>query len=229
MEDVSQSAEDVLASLAHNPSHRAGSVGRRWGLGCSGSLMPNDQPLPDIRLRPFQPQDYPRLLAAIDNPEALMQWAGPFFRYPLDTTQLEGYRASAEGQGATRRIYTACDATGQPVGHIELNDIDGHAARLCRVLIYPSRREQGFGRAVVRRALQVGFDELHLHRIELAVFDFNLAAIRCYAQEGFTREGHLREARRVGDAIWSLDLMAILEDDWRARERWGDVREVPSP
>ena len=179
--------------------------------------MPNDQPLPDIRLRPFQPQDYPRLLAAIDNPEALMQWAGPFFRYPLDTTQLEGYRASAEGQAATRRIYTACDATGQPVGHIELNDIDGHAARLCRVLVDPSRREQGLGRAMVRRALQVGFDELHLHRIELGVFDFNLAAIRCYEQEGFVREGHLREVRRVGGAFWSLDLMAILEDEWRAR------------
>jgi len=172
-----------------------------------------------LSLRRFDRLDFDRLIAWIENPEALMQWAGGFFRYPLDRTQLEGYRASAEGQAATRRIHTACDVAGQPVGHIELNDIDGHAARLCRVMIDPSRRSQGLGRVMVRLALRVGFHELHLHRIELAVFDFNVAAIRCYAQEGFIREGHLREARRVGDAIWSLDLMAILEDEWRTRRQ----------
>jgi len=175
-----------------------------------------------LSLRRFDRLDFDRLIAWIENPEALMQWAGGFFRYPLDRMQLEAYRASAEGQPATRRIYTACDVAGQPVGHIELNDVDGHAARLCRVMIDPSRRGLGLGRAMVRRALHIGFQELHLHRVDLGVFDFNLAAIRCYEQEGFVREGNLREARRVGDAFWSLELMAILEDEWRAR-RWPPV------
>jgi len=171
----------------------------------------------DLFLRPFDRLDFDRLLGWIDSPEALVQWAGPFFHFPLDAQQLETYRASGEGAAPIRRIYTACVAAGEPVGHIELNEIDEHSARLCRVMIDRRRRGQGLGQAMVRRALQVGFDDLHLHRIDLGVFDFNTAAIRCYEAEGFAREGHLREVRRVGGAFWSLGLMAILEDEWRAR------------
>ena len=179
--------------------------------------MPDDQPLPRVSLRPFQPQDYPRLLGAIDTLPALVQWAGPFFRFPLSEDQLESYRASSLGRTAPRRIYTACDSSGHPVGHIELNDIDGHSARLCRVFVDPASRGRGFGRAMVSQVLHIGFDELGLQRIDLGVFDFNSAAIRCYELEGFVKEGHLRQARRVGDEIWSLDLMAILVDEWRQR------------
>ncbi len=180
--------------------------------------MPDDHPLPEVRLRPFEPQDYPRLLDAVGSPQDLMQWAGPQFELPLDQAQLEAYRASALGEASTRRIHTACDGTGQPVGHIELNDIDGHAARLCRVLIDPAFRGRGFGRAMVRPALHIGFDELGLQRIDPGVYDFNTAAIRCYELGGFVKEGHLRQARKVGDETWSLDPMGILESECRRLE-----------
>jgi len=173
----------------------------------------------DLSLRRFDRLDFDRLLAWIENPEALMQWAGGFLRYPLDRTQLEVYRASGEGESSPRRILTACDGQGDHVGHIELNDIDRHSARICRVLVDPARRGRGIGRVMVRHMLRLAFGELRLHRVELLVFDFNSAAIRCYEAEGFVREGHLRDARRVGDALWSLDLMAILEHEWRARRR----------
>jgi len=113
--------------------------------------MPDDHPLPEVRFRTFQPQDYPRLLDAVDSLQALVQWAGPLFRFPLDEAQLEAYRTSAMGQASTRRISTACDAAGRPMGHIELNEIDGHSARMCRVLIDPPFRGQRFGRAMVRQ------------------------------------------------------------------------------
>ncbi len=187
--------------------------------------MPENHPLPEIRLRPFEPQDYPRLLSAMDSLQALMQWSGPFFRFPLDDSQLKAYRASGIGDTAPRRIHTACNAAGQPVGHIELNDIDGHSARLCRVLIDPPFRGRGFGRSIVRRTLRIAFDEMRLQRVDLGVYDFNTAAIRCYELEGFVKEGHLRQARRVGDETWSLDLMGILVSEWRQIE---DARSKPA-
>jgi len=172
----------------------------------------------DLSLRPFGRPDFDRLLAWIDSPESLMLWAGPFFHFPLDVAQLEAYRASAERASSPRRIFTACDASGARVGHIELNDIDGHSSRLSRVLVDPARRGQGFGRAMVRPILRLAFAELGLHRVDLFVFDFNRAAIRCYEAEGFVREGHLRDARRVGTAVWSLELMSILDGEWRMRQ-----------
>ena len=183
----------------------------------------------DLGLRPFERPDFDRLLAWIDTPESIMLWAGPFFRFPLDAAQLEAYRASAGPPSSPRRIYTACETNGERVGHIELNDIDSHSARLSRVLVDPARRGQGFGRAMVRPILRLAFAELGLHRVDLLVFDFNRAAIRCYEAEGFVREGHLRDARRVGNAVWSLELMSILEGEWRMRQgknasATGDVR-----
>lgn len=172
----------------------------------------------DLSLRPFDRPDFGRLLAWIDSPESLMLWGGPYFRFPLDAAQLEAYRVSAESELSPRRVFTACDTRGDRVGHIELNDIDRHSARICRVLVDPARRGQGFGRAMVRPMLRLAFAELRLHRVDLLVFDFNRAAIRCYEAEGFVREGHLRDARRVENAVWSLDLMSILESEWRARQ-----------
>lgn len=176
--------------------------------------MPDLTPPPALHFHPFERRDFPRILRAIDTPEALMQWAGPLFAFPLDEAQLESYRLSADLQPATRRIYTVCLSSREPMGHIELNEIDGHSARLCRVYVDPSRRRRGLGRAMVRQALHIAFDELGLERVDLGVFDFNTAAIRCYEAEGFVREGHLRRARRVGQEVWDLDLMAILKDEW---------------
>ena len=69
---------------------------------------------------------------------------------------------------------------------------------------------------MLRRLLQIGFDGLGLHRIDLVVFDFNRAAIKCYEGVGFVKEGHLRESRRIGNEYWSLYQMSILEHEWRS-------------
>jgi RimJ/RimL family protein N-acetyltransferase len=171
-------------------------------------------------LRPFQRSDFARLIEWAESPEFLFQWAGPLFTYPLDTAQLERYWLTATGTPPTRRIYTALAGEGGPaVGHIELSNIDRRhrSATLSRVLIGPQWRGQGLGQQMVTRLLAIGFEELHLHRMDLYVFDFNHAAVACYERAGLIREGLMRDARRVGDAYWSVVLMSLLEEEWAAR------------
>jgi RimJ/RimL family protein N-acetyltransferase len=170
-----------------------------------------------LTLRPFDRSDFDRLISWIESPELLMQWAGPIFTYPLDPPQLDRYRLLASGDPPTRYIYTAL-AGDAPVGHIELSQIDRRhsSATLARVLIAPGQRGRGLGRQMVTQALAIGFDTLGLHRIDLNVFDFNHAAVACYRQAGFVPEGRLRDARRVGDAWWSVIVMSMLDSDWRA-------------
>lgn len=173
-----------------------------------------------IALRPFERSDFKRLMGWIMTPEFLLQWAGPIFTYPLDEVQLDGYLRESEGNQPARKIFKGVTLSDHAViGHIELANIDrrNRSATLCRVLIgEASFRGRGLGLETVKQALDVGFAELGLHRIDLVAFDFNAAAIKCYEKAGFIREGHLREARRIGNEYWTLCQMSILEQEWRS-------------
>jgi len=170
-----------------------------------------------VELEAFGRGDFDRLIGWVGSAEDLMQWAGPIFRWPLDRAQLERYLAPAEAAEPSRRIYRAVDA-GEVVGHVELNAIERahRSATLSRVLVRPGLRGRGTGAAMVRRLLAVAFDEMHLHRVDLFVFDFNASAIACYEGLGFWHEGRLRDYRRLGDRYLSSLLMSMLEDEWRA-------------
>ena len=147
-----------------------------------------------------------------------MMWAGPLFHYPLDDEQLDTYLHSAKEDRIDRLIYTAIDVESQqPIGHIELSTIDhvNRSAAVTRVLVGETvQRGKGIGKSMVHEALHIAFEELHLHRVELRVFDFNSEAIQCYESVGLTREGLLRDARAFGDQFWSIIVMSILEDEW---------------
>ncbi|MBS5883873.1 GNAT family protein [Clostridium sp.] len=63
--------------------------------------------------------------------------------------------------------------------------------------------------------MDIAFNKLNLHRIDLGVFDFNEAAIACYKKAGFIIEGSFRECRKINEQYWSLINMSILEDDYK--------------
>jgi RimJ/RimL family protein N-acetyltransferase len=166
-----------------------------------------------LSLRPFTAADIDTLIGWVPDATALLQWAGPTLSWPLTRAQLE--RDLAAG---TSLMFTACDATGAAVGHIEIKAIDRtHAnAMLGRILIAPMARGRGLSVPLVRAALRVCFDELKLHRVALRVFAHNAAAIASYARAGFVQEGYERHTKRAPDgAWWDAVTMAILEDDWR--------------
>ena len=174
----------------------------------------------EIELRPFERNDFSRLIGWINSPEFLLQWAGPIFHYPLDEAQLETYLQGAEGIGPVRMVFKAVEVqTKAVVGHIELNHVDfeDNSATVCRALVGdPSLRRKGIGTQMLKKLLEIGFGQLKLHRIDLTVFDFNEGAIRCYEKLGFIKEGRLREIRRVGNDYLTLYLMSMLDREWRS-------------
>ncbi|MGB4406119.1 MAG: GNAT family protein [Sphaerochaeta sp.] len=171
----------------------------------------------DIRLVPFTEQDFDELIGWSGDPPFLMQWAGPMFHHPLTTEQLVEYNTIQTSDKLNYRVVLA--ATNQGIGHVSIGTIDrgNKSARVSKVIVGESEfRGKGVGKAIIRAVLAICFGELGLHRVTLGVFDFNAPALAAYKHVGFSVDGVLRDARKVGNTYWNLVEMSILEDEWRA-------------
>lgn len=90
-----------------------------------------------------------------------------------------------------------------------------HALELKRMVV--QRKGQGYGRAALRVAKRVAFDDLGAHRFWLDVKSRNTSAKALYEREGFVLEGMLRESVRSGDGFDSLIVMSMLRPEFEAR------------
>lgn len=79
----------------------------------------------------------------------------------------------------------------------------------------------GFGRAALRVAKKVAFDDLGAHRFWLDVKARNTRAKALYDGEGFVMEGELRDAVKVADGFDSLIVMSMLRPEFTGRRSLG--------
>ncbi|MFC2949864.1 GNAT family N-acetyltransferase [Virgibacillus sediminis] len=171
-----------------------------------------------VELRFFERRDFHQLMEWVDSPEFLMQWAGPSFSFPLTEKQLDDYLEDSNLDRSEKYIYSVIQKdTGKLIGHISLVHIDRYnrSGRIGRVLVGdPKARGNRVGRQMVQSVLKIAFEELHLHRVSLGVFDFNKPAITCYENLGFQKEGLLRDTALVNGSYWNLWEMSLLEGEW---------------
>lgn len=142
----------------------------------------------------------------------MMQFAGPAFSWPVTKEQLFMYLNTPN-----RLIYKVVDNQSMDViGHAELNNIDNKnkSARICRILVGELKdRNKGYGKAIIKELVRIGFEELKLHRLDLGVFNFNKQAIKCYRDCGFEIEGLMKENFKVKEEYWSTYNMSLLNKD----------------
>lgn len=171
-----------------------------------------------VELKYFERSDFKQLIDWVDSPQFLLQWGGPAFEYPLTENQLEKYIENANIENSDTLVYKVIGReNGAVIGHISLGKIDrkNKSARVGKVLVGDKNvRGKGIGQQMIKGILQIAFDELHLHRVSLGVFDFNVPAIACYEKAGFIKEGLHRDSSKNGNEYWSLWEMSILENEW---------------
>lgn len=99
-----------------------------------------------------------------------------------------------------------------------------HSLELKRMVV--QNKGRGYGRAALRVAKKIAFDDLGAHRLWLDVKSRNTRAEAFYVSEGFQGEGRLREAVRVEDGYESLLVMSMLQAEF-AQRRAGAL-ELPA-
>lgn len=172
-----------------------------------------------IKLERFSKAEIPQLVSWIPDKEFLLQWGGPYYIFESLTEQLQNEVNMMPEENPKSLMFSAkSNDSDEIVGHIQLLGIDmvNMSARIGRVLVgEKENRNKGIGLKMINAVLNIAFNELNLHRVDLGVFDFNTSAIACYKKAGFIIEGNLRESRKIGGRYWSLLNMGMLEDEYR--------------
>jgi diamine N-acetyltransferase len=94
-----------------------------------------------------------------------------------------------------------------------------HAIELKRMVI--AAKGSGFGRAALRTAKKIAFDDLGAHRFWLDVKKRNSRAKALYDGEGFVVDGELREAVKTDQGFESLIVMSMLLPEFTGRRSLG--------
>ncbi len=155
-----------------------------------------------VRLRPTMQSDIAYVLSLEQDQENL-----PFIT-PWDRTQHE-----AAIRFPDMRHFIIEGGVGlEPVGFLILIGCRSQHQSLELKRIVVHSKGQGFGRAALRVAKRVAFDDLNAHRFWLDVKQRNVRAKQFYDTEGFCVEGVLRDAVRVrgDDGLASYDSLVVL-------------------
>lgn len=171
-----------------------------------------------IKLEKFTCEEILELISWIPDKEFLLQWAGPSYNLELLEKQLQRDIDMTFEEEPKSMIFSAKnDVSNENLGHIQLLGIDqvNMSARIGRVLVEKKSRNRGIGLKMINSILDIAFNDLNLHRVDLGVFSFNESAIACYKKAGFIIEGTFRECRKINGQYWSLVNMSILENEYR--------------
>ena len=163
-----------------------------------------------ISLLPFEPSHFGVLIDWFSTEKEVVQWDGTSLAMPITGAKLASMLEEAAGDPPTRICWMAAQE-GELIGHAQIGlDWRNMTALLGRVAIAPNTRGRGLGRQMLRTVLDETFLRFPMERIELNVFTWNLAAIRCYEGLGFIREGVRRSSAIVGDERWDTAIMGLL-------------------
>lgn len=160
-----------------------------------------------MKLRNFQKEDAPIIAGWIRSEEELYKWsADSFSKYPLTGDDIiENYTPRIENG----RFYplTAIDASGDIVGHLIIRYPREEDVRFCFVIVNPTARGNGLGKELIRLAIEYAKEHLNAARIELAVFENNESARRCYEAVGFTESAKSEYKMSIG--TWNCTDMEL--------------------
>jgi diamine N-acetyltransferase len=164
-----------------------------------------------VRLRPTMTSDLDFVLSLESDPQNL-----PFIT-PWESTQHEAairfpdfrhfiLEAGPDLEAAGFLILIGCRSQHQSI-------------ELKRMVV--EAKGAGFGRAALRVAKKVAFDDLQAHRFWLDVKTRNTRAKALYDSEGFVVEGTLRDAVKQESGFESLIVMSMLRSEFTGRRSLG--------
>ncbi|KZV77074.1 acyl-CoA N-acyltransferase [Peniophora sp. CONT] len=168
-------------------------------------------------LRQYQPDtDTDKLLALWNDPET-QRFAFPDYIAPRTKSAIEEIAKGFQKGPAGSSIFVIAEdkESGEFLGQLSFAVVFPKT-RIAEVGLSLRRESwgKGYGKELVAWAVQLGFEEWGLHRIQLSTSEENERAIA----SGFTQEGFRRDFVWSAGRYWGVVQMSILEHEWDVKE-----------
>lgn len=185
-------------------------------------LVPLDRPLSDgaVSLRLTAPRDIPEILIAYEDDRHMHERLGearPPSGAELGRASEEAEQLLDAGVRAqltiTERGFDTC------IGVVTIDELDWeHDRGEIHVWVAPAKRAGGYGRAALRLAGELAFDDWGIARLAALVEPDNVAMHTAARHAGFLPEGTFRGYRPAGrgTARADLDVLSLIPADIRA-------------
>lgn len=176
---------------------------------------------PRLILREFAADDWPAILAYQSDPL--------YLRYYESTD-----RTAADVQAFVARqidhqhrrpryqyqLVVTLKSTGELIGNCGIRKPAANAMEAeLGYELSPKHWGNGYATEAAGRVLAFGFEELGVHRVSSWTVADNSGSMHVLDKLGFRLEGRLREKEFYKGRWWDSMLFAILEDEWRTRQR----------
>ena len=171
-----------------------------------------------LKLRWLVPSDAAAQFAIFSDPEVMRYWSSAAW---TDMAQAEGAVEQAiEGyrNGYSLRFGIELAASGELIGNVTLYAFY-EMNRRCEVGYILARKHWGKGYLgeALEAALDYGFRQLDLNRVEADIDPRNAASGKVLERLGFRKEGYMRERWLVNGEVCDSIYYGLLRSDWDAR------------
>ncbi|MGH9657717.1 MAG: GNAT family N-acetyltransferase [Bryobacteraceae bacterium] len=171
----------------------------------------------EIEIRLWEEHHAAELSAAVDRNRAYLREWLPWVDHHYSAADAAAFiRGALEQSARNDGFHAGIWVRGAIAGSIGVHRIDW-SSRNTSIGYWLDQSAQGRGvvTACCRAVLDHLFGELNLHRVEIRCGEGNHKSCAIAERLGFTREGVLREAQRVGDRFIDLVVYGMLRRDWR--------------
>lgn len=170
---------------------------------------------PRLVLRQIEYRDGHAIFGMFSDLEATRFWGTPPWTRPEQSAPwIDRVHAAFEAREAIRWAITLRDSDGF-MGTCTFFNVDSQNRRAeIGYILDRALWGQGVMREALTAALEYGFGEFGLHRVEADIDPRNAASVRALEYFGFAREGLFRERWRVGDEITDSLMMGLLANEW---------------
>ena len=160
-----------------------------------------------MTLVPFDLSDAELLVDWVPDAEALFRWCGDYIPWPLTVEGIARHLREVE------MIRFFLEENGVKVGYMAIRKMSGTESRIQTVLVSENAgRGRGYGKAMLRLAMEEAVLRFASTEFSLAVFEDNHRARNCYAALGFEVVARDPDGMRFEGKPWPLLEMRLVPE-----------------